>query len=253
MRKFICAFITILTLVCPVYASYDINSRVIDNAGLFSAEQSSDLKSRINNLIDQYNFDIVILTLNDLEGKGPRAYADDYFDYNGYGFGPNRDGVLFLISMKDRDWYISASGSGRQVINDARVKAIGNSVFPNLNHEDYYGAFSVFLKMTEGYLKDPNPESGNKVKNILIVWIAAFVIALAAVLVMRSQLKTARPKQLAHDYVVQGSFHLTHKRDFFINTHTTRTPRPKDTGSGGNTSTHTSSSGRTHSGGGGKF
>ena len=29
--------------------------------------------------------DAVIVTSNDLKGKTPRDYADDYYDYNGYG------------------------------------------------------------------------------------------------------------------------------------------------------------------------
>ena len=30
----------------------------------------------------------------------------DFFDYNGFGIGPDADGILLMISMEDRDWEI---------------------------------------------------------------------------------------------------------------------------------------------------
>ena len=250
MKQIIYTFIAVLILTCTVSASYDINARVSDGAGLLTEEQLVNLKSQINNIIDKCNFDAVIVTVNSLNGKKPVVYADDYFDYNGFGFGSDRDGALFLVSMEDRDWYISTSGKGIQAITDARINEIKSKVVPYLSNGNYYGAFTQFLSMTEGYLENPDTVTNNKTRNLIGVWIAAFVIALAAVLIMGAQLKTAHPKQLANDYVKSGSFKLTHKRDFFINTHTSRTPRPKDTGGSG---VHTGSSGRSHGGGGGKF
>ncbi|MDR1560450.1 MAG: TPM domain-containing protein, partial [Clostridiales bacterium] len=85
MRRFIFTLVAILFLTSRAYASYDINERVYDGAGLLSAEQIGELKSAINNIIDEYNFDVVIVTVNSLDGKTPEAYADDYFDYNGFG------------------------------------------------------------------------------------------------------------------------------------------------------------------------
>ena len=257
MRQFICTFTAILLMTCLVSAAYDINDRVSDGAELLTAEQSDKLKSLINNIIDKYEFDAVIVTVtvNNLGDEAPSSYADDYFDDNGFGYGNNRDGILFLFSSEDGYWYISTSGKGTQIINDAAIYEINNKVVSYLRNKDYYNAFALALNMTEDYLENP-PEtySSNGLGKIPVVWIAAFVIALISVLVMKAQLKTARPRPLANDYVVRGSFNLTHKRDMFINTHTTKTPRPKDTpSSGGGGSVHTGSSGRSHGGGGMKI
>ena len=253
MRRFICAVIAILLMICPASASsYDKDARLSDMAGLLTQRQSDDLKSRINNIYDTYQFDVVIVTENSLNGQTPQAYADDYYDYNGFGYGENHGGVLFLVSMEDRDWHVSTTGKGISVITDARIDEIRNRVVPYLRNGDYYGAFTEFINLTEVFLQNPVTagESG-KASSILTVWVAALIIALVAVLFMKAQLNTARPKPLANDYVVKGSFYLSHKRDFFINTHTTRTPRPKDTESG--STTHQGSSGTSHGGGGGKF
>jgi len=253
MRRIICAFITLIAfqlMACPVYATYDIDARVYDGAGLLSESESSSLKSRINNIIDNYKFDAVIVTVDSLDGKSPRDYADDYYDYNGFGFGDSYDGIIFLISIEDRDYYISTAGKGYQIIDDLRINAINNEVVSYLSSEKYYQALTKFLEMTERYLENPESGSEGSGGKFVFVWIAALIIALISVLLMKAQLNTARPKPLAHDYVVPGSFNLTHKRDSFLTTNTTRTLRPKDKGK---SEVHTSSSGRKHGGGGGKF
>ena len=79
-----------------------------------------------------------------------------------------------------------------------------------------------------------------------------FVIAFIATAIMRSKLKSVRSKSGATDYIKQGSFRVTRANDFFLYRTVSRRARPKDTGSGGS-STHRSSSGRSHGGGGGRF
>ena len=37
---------------------------------------------------------LAVVTVNSLEGKTAEAYADDYYDYNGYGYGENDDGLF---------------------------------------------------------------------------------------------------------------------------------------------------------------
>ena len=53
------------------------------------------LEEEANNLSSEYNMDIVIVTTNDAAGKTSREYADDFFDYGGFGVGPDYDGILF--------------------------------------------------------------------------------------------------------------------------------------------------------------
>ena len=71
--------------------------------------------------------------------------------------------------------------------------------------------------------------SGNIDPTALLICIGIGVlIGLITVLVMRSQLKSVRPKNAAADYVVSGSFQLRHSRDIFLYRNVHRTPRPKN-------------------------
>ena len=60
--------------------------------------------------MERQSCDVIVVTVASLDGKTAESYADDYFDFNGYGLGQDRDGILLLLSMEDRDWAISTHG-----------------------------------------------------------------------------------------------------------------------------------------------
>ncbi len=71
---------------------------------------------------------------------------------------------------------------------------------------------------------------------------------------MKGQLKTVQSQSKADDYVKSGSMKLTKQNDLFLYKHVERREKPKESDrSAGGSKTHTSSSGSTHGGGGGKF
>ena len=51
---------------------------VVDNADLLTDTEEADLEERLNTLTDTYKIEAAILTITDLEGKTPQAYADDF-------------------------------------------------------------------------------------------------------------------------------------------------------------------------------
>ena len=104
---FISSLVLLLSFVTIVSA--DINF-VVDDANLLSSEEEQQLREDLASFKEQYNMDAVIVTSNDLGGKSQMDYADDYFDYNGYGVGEDKSGLLLLIDMDDRKVWISTSG-----------------------------------------------------------------------------------------------------------------------------------------------
>ena len=100
----------IFILVFPVMASEIPEERqkplLVDEAGLLTEEESSALLNKLEDISRRYENEVGIVTVNSLEGKTAEAYADDYYDYNGYGYGENDDGLLLLISMGEREWAI---------------------------------------------------------------------------------------------------------------------------------------------------
>lgn len=239
---------TVLTLCAGVQAAGQL---VVDQAGIFTAEQVSQLEKAAAELGAQYKMDIVIVTTNDAEGKTAMAYADDFFDYNGYGVGANHDGILMLMDFDNRDVWISTTGSGITYLTDAKIESILDDVFANgMESGDYYGAASAFV---DSAARAMAPNSVSTVDGIISLLSSGGLGAGIFGGVRRSYKgKAARP---VFEYQKNSLVSLGLTADNLFNTYTTSRiiPRPSSSSGGGGSSTHTSSSGGTHGGGGRGF
>ena len=278
MKKLLALSLALLFLLFPS-AAYGQNTsnplKVIDYENLFTDSEEAALQDRAAALAEKYDFDIVLMTVEDFGGKTPMEYADDHFDYNDYGLGGDRDGVLLLICVGTGDWYVSTSGRGQDLFNQ-RISKIEERIVPELRNGDYYEAFDVFLDYIESVLSTEASQNGNNNNNnddpdpytytiwdeisyfvrynasdFLIIFGITLAIGLITAFSMKAKMNTARKQQLAQEYIKQGSFHLDSQYDLFL--YSTQTRTKKETQSSSSGGSHTSSSGRSHGGGGGKF
>ena len=87
---------------------------LVDDAGLLTGEEAAQVEAELSRISAQYGMDIVVVTVDSTGSKTPMAFADDYYDYNGY----RADGILLLISIEESDWWISTTGEGITAITD---------------------------------------------------------------------------------------------------------------------------------------
>ena len=271
-HKLICLILCLLLLPSLFLSVGAEQQYVIDNADLMSSSEEAALEEKAQALRQEYGMDVVILTVDSLDGKRPQDYADDYYDYNGYA----ADGVLFLLSMEERDWYISTKGNAIYALTDYGIQQVGESALPYLKNGDYYSAFDAFLDALPTYFSaysDGAPIDGYadtsgdyyhgdqedvvyyEHVNILISIAIGAVIGGITVLIMRACMNTKRPQRSAGSYLNDSSYHLRTNQDLFLYSNVTKTRIQQESSSsgGGGSSVHTSSSGSTHGGGGGKF
>lgn len=237
-------------------------SRLIDNAFLLSDNEKSSLESKLDSISKNQECDVVILTTDTLEDKTTSEYADDFYDYNNYGMGDEKNGVLLLINIEERDWYISTCGFGITAFTDDGIDYIGNEIKPYLKDEKYSKAFETYTDLCDKFITQAKTGKPYDKKNlpkkpfeiVLEILISVGIgIAIAFIVgkIMKSQLKTVKSKAQATDYVDKDSLNITNSDEMFIFSRISRTAKPKEKSSG--SSTHQSSSGTTHGGGGGKF
>ena len=109
----------------------DLTGNVFDYAENLTDAQERELDELISSIEDRVKCDIAIITLDrslSLEGYKSQPsqwvmeYADDFFDYNGYG----PDGDLLLINMEDRSYWMSTTGEAIDVFTDNDINFIGN-------------------------------------------------------------------------------------------------------------------------------
>ncbi len=102
--------------------------RLMDTADLLSDSEEATLLRALDEVSERQKMDVVIVTAETLDGSDIVSFADDLYDYCQFGYGTNRDGLLLLISMEDRDWYISTCGYGITAFTDAGIQYIGRQM-----------------------------------------------------------------------------------------------------------------------------
>ncbi len=241
----------------------------LTNGEYLSEADRTRLEQDAQRLSDDFGMDIVILINYDPGAKTAEAYADDYFDYMGYGKNSTKDGILFLRCMESRDWHISTCGRGIDVFNDNTIDYIVGEMTDDLRNDRLYPAFSTFLSLTQDCLRAdaenqpiPGTDYGKKpniafrVSGILIAIVGGFLIALIPMSKLKREVYNVSFRSGAADYTKPNSLNLRTKQDIFLYTNTSRVRiEHTDTSrsSGGGSSTHVSSSGMTHGGHGGKI
>lgn len=244
MKK-ICSFLLVLALCgslifCVSAKSRD--SRLTDQAKLLTSHEEDELLDRLDDVSEEFDMDVVILTVKNLGGDTPEEFAEDYYDNRDF----SRDCVLLLVSMQERDCYILTNGLGYEAIDRDTVDGIAQEVASYLSDAEYAEAFHTFMDQVEYYVNGhingfPFDVGGN----LVICLIIGLVIGWIATSVMKGELKSVRRKQEANAYVKSGSMHLTHSGDFFLYRHVTRREKPQNHSSSG--------SGSSRGGGGCKF
>ena len=248
------SLILCLCIVTPAFAAQTDGfaseyERVQDLAGLLSGNEESSLVTKLNELSERQKMDIVVLTTDTLDGKTPRDYADDIYDYGNFGYGESKDGALLLISIEDNDWYISTCGYGITVFTDAGIEYIGKQIKGELSDGDFASAFDKFADLCDEFITQARTGEPYDVRNLpkeplSLIWIpiaivVGFVLSLIIVGRMKAKLKTVRFQAAANSYIKDGSLNITESREMFLYNTVTRTAKPKDSDSGGGSSTHT--------------
>ena len=219
-------------------------SLVLDEADLLTDEEESLLLDKLEALTEEYNFEVAVATVESKKGYEMNFFTDHFFDENGYGTGENHDGILFMVSIGDREWHITTHGYGMTAFNDDGLAYLKDNVEPLLKDEDFYGAFDTYADLCQELLEmaangEPYTEPFSPIW-ILISLGIGLVLAFLCTMGMRAQLKSVRPQDSAVDYVRQGSMALTRSNDIFLYHTVTRTEKPKDndSSSGGSDSSH---------------
>ena len=241
---------------------------VVDGADVLSQNEEYELQTKLNRISNEQMCDVVVVTIPGLNGKSAEAFADDYFDYNDYGFGELKSGILLLVSMAEREFHMTTHEFGVYAFTDDRLQNIQRRFIPYMSNGNWFLAFNSFADDCEeiltaanndsaytqiddsGHSSNSNWDFGVNSEFATFAGIVGFFSSLVGFLIKKKQLKSVRKQAAANNYFVKNSLNLTNKDDIFLYTQVSRTPRANvNSGS----TTHTSSSGRSHGGSGGHF
>lgn len=238
------ALVLCLSLSVTVFAQ-DGMPRLVDSADLLTDSEEISLQKRIDEVSEKFKVEIVIVTVETVGDYTADEFVEDFYDENNYGYGENRDGVLLLVAMEERDYRILSNGLGADAVSSGDIEDIGNTISSYLTDGDYADAFNLFIDECEYEINgEINGFPFKFTRNLVISLVIGLVVALIVTGSMKSQLKSVRRQPAATEYTKPGSMQVTYSKDFFLYRIVDR--QKKENNSSG-------SSGSSRNVGGGKF
>lgn len=263
--------------------------RVFDQAGLFSETEIIQLEEKIAQCRKSTKMDVVIVSAYTDGERSAEEYADDYYDYGGFGVGKKASGVLLLYYMDGPgqpggECYISTAGTMINMLTDERIESILDDVYGDLGNRDFAGATEHFLEDVKAYVKE-GVESGQytydrdtgeivryhsiRLYEVAIAMVIAGILAGSVCLDIKKRYAMKQSSREVSNslqaYRADCAFHFSVAGDKMVNKYVRSVPIPRNTSSGsggrghsgsssaGRSTIHTSSSGRSHGGGGRRF
>ncbi len=263
--------------------------RVFDQAGLFSETEIIQLEEKIAQCRKSTKMDVVIVSAYADGERSAEEYADDYYDYGGFGAGKKASGVLLLYYMDGPgqpggECYISTAGTMINMLTDERIESILDDVYGDLGNRDFAGAAEHFLEDVKAYVKE-GVESGQytydrdtgeivryhsiRLYEVAIAMVIAGILAGSVCLDIKKRYAMKQSSREVSNslqaYRADCAFHFSVAGDKMVNKYVRSVPIPRNTSSGsggrghsgsssaGRSTIHTSSSGSSHGGGGRRF
>ncbi len=257
-RFFLCVLLCLaLALFAAPFACAD-SLYVGDAAGLLTAEERTRLESDCAAVAEAHGCGVYIVTVPDYTAYGDSVESAAEAIYNGsaLGVGEERNGILLLLSMAERDYDLAAYGSfANASFTDYGKELLADSFLDNFRRDDWYGGFSDFVREAANYME--YAESGSPVdvsgarsggmsrgQKLLIIVLVPCLIALVVCVIFRAQMKTAKKQTRAGNYVAEDGVNMRIVRDLF--THRTQTVQVIQRSRGGHGGTIINAGGFSH-------
>ena len=111
-------------------------ARVLDYGEILSETAEAEMLARVEKFRKETGVDIVVVTVPETDGKDLVLFADNFYDYAGFGGGSECDGVMLLVDMNPnvRDYTIITTGRGISYFTDAEIDGILDGML------DYFAA-----------------------------------------------------------------------------------------------------------------
>lgn len=276
MKKFLLICVTLFCLnvnaeskLSENIPNVDETLKIYDFANLLTEQEESNLYARAINYTTVYNLDLVLVTINE-NHTNAQNYADDFYDYNNFGIGNTYDGLLVLIDMDTREFYISTTGQAILMYNDYRINSVLDDMTNYMQNGEYYWALNTSIDSLSNFAQQGIPtensdsyidENGDyiyvehKEYPLLPFLIISTIVATIILIIFINKNKLVKKAYEASSYIEKDKKEIKNLGDIFLTTHTSRVRINTDSGSSssGGSRTHRSSSGRSHGGSGRRF
>ena len=221
----------------PVPAgSSKAGSRIIDMAGVWSAATETEFEQTAARLSEEYETVIVLLSVHVLQDAslGDRVYdsiaefAGDYYLANGFGFGGDNTGMIFVFLKEAGNRQYAFRVAGNESYTEEDAAYVVETLKPYLEGGDYDGAARRYLELARAHEENGRFE-GNQTQaessNFLWTFGLALLVAWAITSSMKRRMRPVQKATAARNYTVRNSFELHRYNEIYLGTTVQRTPR----------------------------
>ena len=249
MKRITAIFLCLLLLSSVVVAASASDKYVFDEAGLLDSSEHQALETLAGEISREQGIGIYIMTVYDYRDYG---YSGDVFDTTWQiyhdrklGMGSDRQGMILLLSMKERDYATFFYGDDTEyAFNAYGQEELEQYFLDDFKRNDWYSGFHDYLTQSRDFMQDAadgDPVRKSSMGRVLIFVAVALLLSGIITLIPYVAMKNVKRKVTAGNYIVGTGLNLTRREDRF--THQTRSVRTIQSSSG--------SGSRSRSGGGG--
>jgi len=186
-----------LSVNVTVFSQLDIPSKpslqtsVYDGAKLLSGYEKTSLEQKLINYNDTTSTQIVVATINTLNGEDIAFYAAQWGEKWGIGQKEEDNGVFVLVAKEERKLTIATGYGVEHLLTDALSKRIiENIITPQFKQGNFYEGLdrgtSAIIEILHGEYKG-TPQHNNDGGGIPIIFIILFIIILLIILSNRNK------------------------------------------------------------------
>lgn len=250
--------LALLLLFAAAFTVFAVSASVVDDsANVFTAEQRSELQSRLDRTADKTGWQMIVYTSDKGIASDLNSYYNaNYYDTHNY----DANAVVLVYDVGSNKGTVITHGDAMNYISDQRMSSLGQMLRLYLDEQNYYQGAIAFADKIDQYYSEGIPEDdtfdnisyeekSNKFLYSLTHygWICGLLGVAAALIfffVNKSRYKNMG-KSGTYDLAANSSVDLKEQQDDFVTQHTTVRTIERDSSSSGGSS----GGGSTHGGG----
>ena len=218
--KYILLVLFLIIGVRNVYA-FDKTDKIYDYALILSSKEESKIKEKVDKFIDNYNIDMVIITVKHYTQDDLNSYLSEFYTQNEFGIGDNKSAIIAVISLKDEkeEVEVRTFGGATSLYSDSEIRNILNNMSKK---EKYYDKLNEFIKYSDSYLVSDYAKNENILSSINFIFIITTSLIVSSVISLISFLlhKIPKYKDIDVSFVKESTLEKNTKVDKFITTNT---------------------------------
>ncbi|MDY7394861.1 TPM domain-containing protein [Aureibaculum sp. 2210JD6-5] len=170
----------------------NLQTSFYDGAKLLSGYEKNALEQKLINYNDTTSTQIVVATINNLNGEDIALYATKWAHEWGVGQAEEDNGVFVLVAKDDRKLWIATGYGVEHLLTDALSKRIINNIItPQFKQGDFYSGLdkgtSAIIQILNGEYQGTPQHSSDGGDGIPFIFIILFLIILLIILSNRNK------------------------------------------------------------------